>query len=125
MLLGVPVLRFVHRLLCAPFSPLSALPHRAAARLPVILHGALFAPLCLYPSRATLGLRSYAQILRLLHVPPVTPSRIGQGVRVRVLPCGGLLVLLLVGGELLVPLLVRGRMPMPIGARLLRLMLQQ
>jgi hypothetical protein len=42
-------------------------------------------------------------------------------VGVRVLPCGGLLVLLVVGGELLVPVFVRVRMPVPIGARLLLL----
>jgi hypothetical protein len=46
-------------------------------------------------------------------------------VGVRVLPCGGLLVMLLVGGELLVPRLVRGRMPVPVGALVLLLLLQQ
>jgi hypothetical protein len=118
MLLVVPVLRSVHRLMCGPPFPMSVLPQRAAAPPVVILHGALFAPLCLYPSRVALGLWSYAQLVRALHVPPVVPSRVGPGVGVRVMPCGGLLVQLVVSGELLVSLLVRGMMPVPIGARL-------
>jgi hypothetical protein len=62
--------------------------------------------------------------VRLLHVPPVVPSRVGPGVVVRVVPYGGLLVLMLVSGELLVPVLVRGRMPVPVDALLLLLYLQ-
>jgi hypothetical protein len=45
-------------------------------------------------------------------------------VGVRVLMCGGVLVLLFVGGELHMPLLVHGRLPMLVGARLLMLLLQ-
>jgi hypothetical protein len=44
---------------------------------------------------------------------------------VRVLLCGGLLVLLLVGGEPHLPLLVRGRLPVLVGARLLLQVLLQ
>jgi hypothetical protein len=53
--LVVPVLRSVHRQLCAPMFPLSVLPHRAAAPLLVIPRDALFAPLCLYPPVWLLG----------------------------------------------------------------------
>jgi hypothetical protein len=55
----------------------------------------------------------------MLRVPPVVPLRVGPGVGVRVLPCGELLVLLLVGGEMYLPLLVRGRLPVLVGARLM------
>jgi hypothetical protein len=58
----------------------------------------------------------------LLRVPPVVPLRIGPGVGVRVLMCGGLLVLLLVCGELYLPLLVRGRLPVLVGFQPLMLL---
>jgi hypothetical protein len=56
-------------------------------------------------------------------MPLVVPLRAGPGVGVRVLLCGGLLVLLLVG-ELHLPLRVRGRLPVLVGAWLLLLMVQ-
>jgi lipopolysaccharide export LptBFGC system permease protein LptF len=43
-------------------------------------------------------------------------------VGVRVLLCGGLLVMLMVGGELHMPLLLRERLPVFVGAWLLLLM---
>jgi hypothetical protein len=60
--------------------------------------------------------------VRLVHVPPVVPLRVDPGVGVRVLLCGGLLVMLLVGGELHMPLLLRERLPVLVGAWLLLLM---
>jgi hypothetical protein len=96
LLLVVPVLRSVLRLLRAPLYPMSVLPQRAAAPLLVIYRDALFARRCRYPTHVALGhVSDYSPF-----VPPVVPLRVGPGVGVRVLLCGGLLVMLLAGGEL-------------------------
>jgi hypothetical protein len=88
MMLTAPVLLSVRRLLRVPMFHLSVLLPRAAAPLLVLLCP-LRSALTL-PRLVALGLLLCAPLVRLLHVMPIVPFRVGLGVGVRVLMCGGL-----------------------------------